>query len=210
MTRCGFPIVVAVIALLGCDKEEEAAKPPVNTSSVAESPTHPAEAPPDAQTEKSAQPFVTATKIETENFSAPIPAGYTLASAERAAQLGQQFGQKVEALLTRGSSSKSLRESIFITQLPSKEMDPTNMSQCRRSAKAMMRVTGATLAQKAAIVEYPFGKTCQFALGGGKTHTIQSFAYVGDMLWTVTCKTTTQRRKAGTSECGEVLAGFTE
>ncbi len=155
--------------------------------------------------EKAAEP---ATGIQGEKFSAPIPAGYTLASEERVAQLGQQFGQKVEALLTRDTSKSSLRESIFITQLDSPELDPTSISQCRKSAKEMIRVTGASLAKKAAIVEYPFGKTCQFALGSGKTHTIQSIAYVDEMRWTVTCKTTTAGRKAGARECNEVLSGF--
>jgi hypothetical protein len=202
--------MAALVALLGCDKGDEEAKRASTISRVAESPTPPAEAPPDAGPKKSAEPPLPATRIESENFSAPIPTGYTLASAERVAQLGQQFGQKVEALLTKGRSGMSLRESIFITQGPSQEFDPTSIAQCRKSAKDMIRVTGATLAKKAAIVEYPFGKTCQFALGGGKTHTIQSFAYLGDMLWTVTCKTTTQRRKAGTNECGELLRGFTD
>lgn len=210
MNRCTFLTVAAFFALLACDKEEEGAKAPVSTSGAAESLGPTAEASLDAQPIKSDEPSAPPTRIKSEHFSAPIPKGYTLASAERVTQLGQQFGQKVEALLTRGPSNKGLRESIFITQLPSQEMDPTSMSQCRKAAKDMMRVTGATLAQKASIVEYPFGKTCQFALGGGKTHTIQSFAYLGDATWTVTCKTTTQRRKAGTSECTELLRGFTE
>lgn len=210
MNRFAFSTVVAFFMLLGCDTKDKGSERAATKAGIAAPKAPSAEVTPDAQAEKSAPPLVPATRIETENFSAPIPAGYTLASAQRVGQLGQQFGQKVEALLTRGTSSTSLRESIFITRLSSQELNPSSIAQCRKSSQDMIRVTGATVAEKAAIVDYPFGKTCQFALASGKTHTIQSFAYVGGMLWTVTCKTTTLRRKAGTVECSELLRGFTK
>ena len=197
--RAAFALASLLLALPACnkDKASEPVTPPSATDQAATEPT-------ESQPEPPAEPAAPS-KLETADFSVPIPAGYQILGANKLAAIAGKTGQSIDGVLTKPKAAADhFATSIVFTVIPATDVNP--QTACAEVSTEMAKATG-TKAQPPKDVEFPFGKTCQFEMGDDTQKAIQTIAFVEKKFWTVTCNFD-PRDEASPKECNEVLTGF--
>jgi hypothetical protein len=199
--RISFLLVSALLVLPCCKSKDEAKSKAPAPESEGTTVDEPAVQP---EPMKDAEPAA-ATRLETDDFTVPIPAGFKAYEKEKLAGLSAQVEQEVAGVLIKPRAAPDHFVTTFIfTLIASDTGEPTE--GCALIAKEMAKEPGVE-AETPKLVEFPFGKTCQFEMGNDKQSAIQTIVFVGKKWWTLTCNFD-PRDEASSKECNEVLTDF--
>ena len=172
----------------------------------------PSEAPP--------MPARTSTeRVRGAGYSLLVPSGFAALPSGKPLRDIPDFSP-AEALLRAGGVvlvesvgpevEKPFLGSIVVTPVPLDRFDPADAALCSSVATQMATAAGAGVKQQG-IVEMPWGKTCQFAVGGSKEIPQRggrgTVMRAGTSFWMITCNFDL-RDKPAQDACDEVLASF--
>ena len=123
-------------------------------------------------------------------------------SSEQVDDLSKKMGQPVHAIMTKPRAAPGhFVTSIVVSPVPTSDFNPETI--CAEVADLTAKIVGAK-AEAPKLVEFPFGKTCQFEMGDEKQQAIQTVVYLETKFWTVTCNFD-RRDTSSPKECDEVL-----